>query len=94
MQRELKKIPNVQQNRFRTVKKLLLPKQTLDYENLNRKVEYLNRLPVERYNAATPKILFGLNNINITVTNKIKEGAENEPVAIKQSTCTTQSTHL
>ena len=46
----------------RTVKKLLLPKQTLDYENLNRKFEHLKHLPVERYNATTPKILIGLNN--------------------------------
>lgn len=68
---------------IRTVKRLLLPKQTLDYEYLNRKFNHLKNLPIESYYSATPKVLIGLNNSNLTISNKIKEGGKNEPIAIK-----------
>lgn len=67
----------------RTVKELSLPKQTLDYEVLKRKFNHLKGLPIESYYSAIPKVLIGLNNINITISNKIKEGGKNEPIAIK-----------
>lgn len=67
----------------RTVKELMLPKQTLDYEFLCRKFNYLKGLPIESYSAATPKVLIGLNNLNITISTKIKEGGKNEPIGLK-----------
>lgn len=67
----------------RSVKKLMLPKQTLIYENLCQKFKHLKGLPVTSYTAATPRLLIGLNNANLTVSSKVKEGGIKEPIAIK-----------
>ncbi|XP_075163137.1 uncharacterized protein LOC142235765 [Haematobia irritans] len=67
----------------RSVKQLLLPKQTMDYASLCQKFSYLKGLPIESYCAATPKILIGLNNANMTICNKVREGGVGKPIAIK-----------
>lgn len=67
----------------RSVKKLMLPKQSLDYSDLCAKFKYLKGLPIESYTAASPKVLIGLNGLNITISTKIKKGGMKEPVAIK-----------
>ncbi|XP_075163025.1 uncharacterized protein LOC142235646 [Haematobia irritans] len=67
----------------RSVKQLLLPEQSMDYESLCQKYSYLKGLPIESYCAATPKILIGLNNANLTICNKVREGGVGKPIAIK-----------
>lgn len=66
-----------------SVKKLMLPKQSLDYSDLCAKFKYLKGLHIESYTAASPKVLIGLNCLNVTISTKIKKGGMKEPVAIK-----------
>ncbi|XP_055615232.1 uncharacterized protein LOC129761532 [Toxorhynchites rutilus septentrionalis] len=66
-----------------TVKKLSLPKQTLSFESLSDRFEYLKGLPVSSYTDVTPKILIEINNLNLMVPLKIREGLGMEPVAAK-----------
>ncbi|XP_058817796.1 uncharacterized protein LOC131681103 [Topomyia yanbarensis] len=67
----------------RTVSKLQLPKQTLHFQGLAAKYLHLRGLPVTSYEAATPQIIIGLNNLHISMPLKFREGGERHPVAIK-----------
>ncbi|XP_055613361.1 uncharacterized protein LOC129759847 [Uranotaenia lowii] len=67
----------------RTVKDLSLPAQTLNYENLVNKYEHPKGLPVASYANAVPRILIGVNNLNLTVPLRIREGRADEPKAAK-----------
>ncbi|XP_055527264.1 uncharacterized protein LOC129719873 [Wyeomyia smithii] len=67
----------------RSVKELSLPKQTLSYEKLVAKYQHLRGLPVASYVNATPRLLIGVNNLNLIVPLKVKEGSCREPVAAK-----------
>lgn len=66
----------------RTVKQLLLPSQSINYNDLSKQFPYLRGLPIENYKDAVPSVLIGLNNINLCVTNRIKEGRVGEPTAV------------
>lgn len=67
----------------RTVKKLNLPRQTLLMEELCTKYPYLEGLPIESYKSVIPKILIGLDHTRLGHVLKGKEGAPNQPVAVK-----------
>lgn len=67
----------------RTVNKLVLPVQTLDVKDLSNQFKHLRDLPIDGYEKAAPKILIGLNNAHLTVTQKRREGKLCEPMAVK-----------
>lgn len=66
-----------------TVKNLNLVPQTLDYEALRTEFPHLSNLPITSYSQRRPKILIGLNNWNIAVPLKVREGGPREPIAAK-----------
>ncbi|XP_055585092.1 uncharacterized protein LOC129737945 [Uranotaenia lowii] len=67
----------------RTVEKLDLPVQSLCYDYLVRRYPYLEKLPVDSYQDAIPKILIGLDNFKAAVPVNRREGQAHEPVALK-----------
>lgn len=67
----------------RTVHRLDLPTQTLDFEQLTAKYPHLQKLPVQSYQNVTPKLLIGLNNLQLALPLKCRTGRGNEPVAAK-----------
>ncbi|XP_075162768.1 uncharacterized protein LOC142235399 [Haematobia irritans] len=67
----------------RSVEELLLPKQSLDYKTISSRFSHLKGIPVESYNNAVPKVLIGLDNINVLTSSKSKGGKSNEPIGIK-----------
>ncbi|XP_062702635.1 uncharacterized protein LOC134285592 [Aedes albopictus] len=67
----------------RTVESLNLPPQSLDYEGMASKFDYLQGLPVDSYSAAAPRILIGADNAKLLLTLKKREGRYCEPVAAK-----------
>ncbi|XP_055604350.1 uncharacterized protein LOC129752600 [Uranotaenia lowii] len=67
----------------RTVKKLLLPKQTLDFNKLVEQYTYLNGLPVQPYEEARPGILIGLNNIDVIAPQETISGRIGDPIAAR-----------
>uniref|UniRef100_A0A182NT35 Integrase catalytic domain-containing protein n=1 Tax=Anopheles dirus TaxID=7168 RepID=A0A182NT35_9DIPT len=67
----------------RTVSNLQLHEQTLCNGELVDKNPHLNRLPISDYEKVKPKLLIGINNLNLIVPRKIREGAWDEPVASK-----------
>ncbi|XP_058826961.1 uncharacterized protein LOC131686947 [Topomyia yanbarensis] len=67
----------------RTVKELSLPKQTVSFERLVNQYRHLQGLPIASYEDATPRLLIGVNNLNLIVPLRTKEGLRYEPVAVK-----------
>ncbi|XP_055546605.1 uncharacterized protein LOC129730959 [Wyeomyia smithii] len=67
----------------RTVKELTLPSQSLDVNKLAKTFPHLRGIPVQSYYAAVPRLLIGIDNIRLTVPLKTREGATNDPVAVK-----------
>ena len=65
----------------RTVSKLSLPKQSIPH-NL-RKFNHLQNLPFLTYENAVPKILIGMDNCQLELPLKTREGKWEEPVATK-----------
>ncbi|XP_062533722.1 uncharacterized protein LOC134202737 [Armigeres subalbatus] len=66
-----------------TVKELSLPTQTLSYDQLSKQYGHLKGLPVASYTKAVPKLLIGVNNLELMVPLKTREGIKREPVAVK-----------
>ncbi|XP_046867753.1 uncharacterized protein LOC124460606 [Drosophila willistoni] len=66
-----------------SVKKLGLPKQTINVEELSKQYAYLRGLPLKSYQNSTPPILICSNNWNLAIPRKIREGRQNEPIASK-----------
>ncbi|XP_062533405.1 uncharacterized protein LOC134202420 [Armigeres subalbatus] len=66
-----------------TVKELSLPIQTLLYKQMSERYTHLKGLPVRSYSEAVPKLLIGINNLNLMVPLKTREGRRHEPVAVK-----------
>ncbi|XP_055623613.1 uncharacterized protein LOC129767030 [Toxorhynchites rutilus septentrionalis] len=66
-----------------TVKELSLPTQSLSYEYLSKQYTHLKGIPVISYSKAVPKLLIGVNNLNLMVPLKIREGSRQEPIATK-----------
>ncbi|XP_065089401.1 uncharacterized protein LOC135710680 [Ochlerotatus camptorhynchus] len=67
----------------RTVDRLDLPPQSLQFNQLVQQFPYLRGLPVKSYNGATPRILIGLEDTELLVTLKKRAGRPSEPVATK-----------
>ncbi|XP_062699013.1 uncharacterized protein LOC134284280 [Aedes albopictus] len=70
-------------NDVRTVEELTLPEQSLEYDDLSQQYHYLKGLPVVSYKKAVPRLLIGVNNANLTVPLKVREGKKGEPIAVK-----------
>ncbi|XP_062558096.1 uncharacterized protein LOC134222969 [Armigeres subalbatus] len=66
----------------RTVKQLSLPKQTISLEHLVDKYPHLKGIPVQSYQDAQP-LSIGINNLNVMLPLRVKEGRPREPVAAK-----------
>ncbi|XP_072375544.1 uncharacterized protein [Diabrotica undecimpunctata] len=67
----------------RTVRKLGLPKQTLDAKAIKESFPYLKNLPFKSYKNAVPQILIGLDNWDLALPLRVKEGLELQPIAAK-----------
>ncbi|XP_062702184.1 uncharacterized protein LOC134285456 [Aedes albopictus] len=67
----------------RTVGGLLLPSQTVSYEEMCDRYPHLRGLPIQSYEKVSPKLLIGLDNLKLTVPLKIREGRWVEPIAAK-----------
>ncbi|XP_055543353.1 uncharacterized protein LOC129728904 [Wyeomyia smithii] len=66
-----------------TVKSLDLPMQSLPFDSMVDKYAYLKGLPIRSYRNAIPQLLIGLDNLNVALPLKMREGVEGEPVAVK-----------
>ncbi|XP_062705798.1 uncharacterized protein LOC134287620 [Aedes albopictus] len=67
----------------RTVGKLMLPKQSLNYRDLAARYPHLRGLPINEYEEVVPKLLIGLDNLKLTIPLKIREGGWSQPIAAK-----------
>ncbi|XP_062716387.1 uncharacterized protein LOC134291935 [Aedes albopictus] len=67
----------------RTVGGLLLPSQTVNYEEMYSRYPHLRGLPIQSYENVSPKLLIGLDNLKLTVPLKIREGRWVVPIAAK-----------
>ncbi|XP_058467108.1 uncharacterized protein LOC131440034 [Malaya genurostris] len=67
----------------RTVKQLVLPKQTMRYRDLAQQFHHLRGLPIDDYAEVQPKLLIGLDNLRLIVPIRLREGKSNEPIAAK-----------
>ncbi|XP_058449233.1 uncharacterized protein LOC131429200 [Malaya genurostris] len=70
-------------NTVRTVDKLLLPLQTLDFERLAKTYPHLRGLPIASYCDAQPRILIGMKHAGINVVQKTREMGIDDPIAVK-----------
>ncbi|XP_053698939.1 uncharacterized protein LOC128745898 [Sabethes cyaneus] len=66
-----------------TIRELNLPKQSLPIEELSRRFTHLQNLPISSYNEAVPKILLGLDNLNLFTPLDRCVGGPGEPIAVK-----------
>ncbi|XP_055622898.1 uncharacterized protein LOC129766398 [Toxorhynchites rutilus septentrionalis] len=66
-----------------TVRDLNLPPQSLSFEELCTKHDYLQGIPVDSYSNIQPRILIGMNNIRVVNPLESREGTEHEPIAAK-----------
>ncbi|XP_062703871.1 uncharacterized protein LOC134286288 [Aedes albopictus] len=67
----------------RTVGRLVLPTQTMKYQDLARRFPHLRGLPIEDYELVEPKILIGLDNLRLAVPLKLREGGRMDPIGAK-----------
>ncbi|XP_052567268.1 uncharacterized protein LOC120425751 [Culex pipiens pallens] len=66
----------------RTVEKLMLPYQKLDFKTLAKKYQHMKGLEVASYDGQ-PGLLIGLNNVHAFAPIEAKVGAMNEPIAVR-----------
>ncbi|XP_062708688.1 uncharacterized protein LOC134288304 [Aedes albopictus] len=66
-----------------TVQNLGLASQNLNYGDLVKRFQHLKGLPITSYKNAVPRLLVGVDNLNLTVPLNMKEGGRYEPVAVK-----------
>ncbi|XP_065365403.1 uncharacterized protein LOC135958426 [Calliphora vicina] len=67
----------------RTVKQLSLPSQSINYKNLCNQYPHLKGLPINDFTNAEPSVLLGINNLKFCIPTRVKEGKNNEPIAIR-----------
>uniref|UniRef100_A0A182NMJ0 Uncharacterized protein n=1 Tax=Anopheles dirus TaxID=7168 RepID=A0A182NMJ0_9DIPT len=60
-----------------------LQEQSLCYQELVAKYPHLKGLPIADYKKIVPKMLIGMDNLNLIVPLKVREGALKEPIAVK-----------
>lgn len=68
---------------IRTVSCLVLPTQTLNYNELCNRYPHLRGLPLKGYEMIQPKLLIGLDNLRLAVPLKVREGGPRDPIAAK-----------
>ncbi|XP_062704112.1 uncharacterized protein LOC134286508 [Aedes albopictus] len=66
-----------------TVENLKLPEQSINLDKLAKQYKHLQRLPVKSFERANPGLLIGLSNNHLLTTFKVREGKEQEPIAVK-----------
>ncbi|XP_058827651.1 uncharacterized protein LOC131687579 [Topomyia yanbarensis] len=71
-----------QMESVRTVKKLSLPRQTLDYKDLHENYNHLKNLPIQGYENAEPTLLIGLDHPRLLTATK-QRASKVGPVAAK-----------
>lgn len=67
----------------RTVRKLALPKQSMNVSQLVKRYAYLQGLPLESYANAEPRLLIGVDNCSMGQSLRSVEGRRDEPIASK-----------
>ncbi|XP_053685875.1 uncharacterized protein LOC128735413 [Sabethes cyaneus] len=67
----------------RTVSRLVLPMQSLNYRDLANCFPHLRGLPLEDYESIEPKLLIGLDNLRLCVPLKLREGPPSHPIGAK-----------
>ncbi|XP_062703926.1 uncharacterized protein LOC109409081 [Aedes albopictus] len=67
----------------RTVGRLVLPSQTLNYGALAKRFPHLRGLPLNDYELIQPKLLIGLDNLRLCVPLKLREGRPSDPIGAK-----------
>ncbi|XP_055622791.1 uncharacterized protein LOC129766295 [Toxorhynchites rutilus septentrionalis] len=67
----------------RTVSQLMLPRQTLNLDELRRLYPHLKGLPIESYQDARPRILIGMKHAQLGLSLKSREGKLGQPIAMK-----------
>ncbi|XP_055584715.1 uncharacterized protein LOC129737580 [Uranotaenia lowii] len=67
----------------RTVKKLDLPKQQLEFTNIASQYTHLHGIDIKGYGMSAPKVLLGINNVHLIAPLDSRVGKPGEPVAIK-----------
>lgn len=70
-------------NNVRTVQRLKLPSQNLQYERLIQAYPHLKGLPIQSYSNAVPGMIVGVEHARLLSTLKIREGRETDPIAAK-----------
>lgn len=66
-----------------TVSSLSLPSQSMRYQELAKKFPHLRGLPIEDHARIQPQLLIGLDNLQLGVPLKIRQGRQGEPIAAK-----------
>ncbi|XP_055632531.1 uncharacterized protein LOC129773008 [Toxorhynchites rutilus septentrionalis] len=67
----------------RTVSELKLPVQSLKPQQLSLQYPHLIGLPIAGYDDAIPRVLIGLDQLNLSMPLKCREGRKGEPIATK-----------
>ncbi|XP_062704081.1 uncharacterized protein LOC134286482 [Aedes albopictus] len=67
----------------RTVAELLLPSQTLNFEELSGMYPHLKGLPITSYQDVRPRILIGMKDQYLSLVQKSREGMIHQPIAVK-----------
>ncbi|XP_055629715.1 uncharacterized protein F13E9.13, mitochondrial isoform X2 [Toxorhynchites rutilus septentrionalis] len=68
---------------IRTVKQLKLPSQMMNYENSCETHCSLRGLPLRSYSNAVPRLLIGVDNVNLTSALKVRESGDKGLIAVK-----------
>lgn len=66
----------------RTVAELLLPSQTLNFEELFVRYLHFKGLPITSYQDVRPRILIGMKDQHLSLVQNSREGALHEPIAV------------
>ncbi|XP_062542139.1 uncharacterized protein LOC134210130 [Armigeres subalbatus] len=67
----------------RTVAELKLPKQSLQYTKLADRYPHLDNIPVASYEIEEPRIILGLDNLNVFAPLESRVGSPGEPIGVK-----------
>ncbi|XP_055622896.1 uncharacterized protein LOC129766396 [Toxorhynchites rutilus septentrionalis] len=67
----------------RKVSRLVLPTQSIKYQDLANRFPHLRGLPLSDYELVEPKLLIGLDNLRLCVPLKLREGGPSHPIGAK-----------
>ncbi|XP_055636699.1 uncharacterized protein LOC129775699 [Toxorhynchites rutilus septentrionalis] len=66
-----------------TVDELKLPGQSLSVDELTARYEHLRNVPVQSYSEAVPRVLVGLDNIDLFAPLECQKGQSGDPIAVR-----------